>query len=420
VPGAQREQAGLVEPLRHGERVEEPAKLPRSLYLHVPFCVSKCPYCDFNSHVGQQHLFKSYVRALTEEVRAWGRELGNPELDTVFIGGGTPSLVPAEHIQAVLDAVRGAFSLALGAEVTLEANPQSAEAARMNAWLVAGVNRLSLGVQSLDDPTLRFLERAHDATEARSVMRLARRAGFASVSFDLIFAVPGLSAQRWREVLEEALSLGPDHLSAYELTPEAGTRLGADVAVGRTVMPDEDRQVAQYEVAVEVLAAAGFDRYEVSNWSRPGHRCRHNVAYWTGVPYAAAGAGAHGFAHTPVVPTWLGEPPVGAVSARQWNVSSPAAYIGAVRRRGNAAGGHEWLDAATTASDLMMMGLRLEEGVDLTGPGAAAPGVRESIEPALPDLCRRGLLRRTGAQVRATARGRAVLNRVVAEFLPVR
>ncbi|HEY8740805.1 MAG TPA: radical SAM protein, partial [Candidatus Dormibacteraeota bacterium] len=168
----------------------------------MPFCVSKCPYCDFNSHVGQQHLFNGYLRALLEEVRAWGRELAHPDLDTVFIGGGTPSLVPAEHIAALLDAVRSSFTLAPDAEVSMEANPQSAQAERMDRWLAAGVNRLSLGVQSLDDPTLRFLERAHDATEARAVMAQARAAGFGSVSFDLIFAVPGLATARWREVLE--------------------------------------------------------------------------------------------------------------------------------------------------------------------------------------------------------------------------
>lgn len=203
VPGAQRQQPGLVE-VTHGARVEEPRKpglLPRSLYLHVPFCVSKCPYCDFNSHVGQQHLFNSYIGALLLEVAAWGDALGHPELDTVFIGGGTPSLVPAAHIARLMDGVRQAFTLAPGAEVSMEANPQSAEAEKMGAWLQAGINRLSLGVQSLDDQALRFLERAHSAAEAKTVMAAVRGAGFASVSFDLIFAIPGLSTRRWQEVL---------------------------------------------------------------------------------------------------------------------------------------------------------------------------------------------------------------------------
>lgn len=414
---AQRKEPRFVEPIPHGEIVEEPGKLPRSLYLHVPFCVSKCPYCDFNSHVGRQHLFNGYIRALVEEVRAWGRELGNPELDTIFIGGGTPSLVPAWHITALLEAVRQSFTLARGAEVTLEANPQSAEAARMNAWLAAGVNRLSVGVQSLDDPTLRFLERAHDAAEARSVITMARSAGFTSLSFDLIFAVPGLSTGRWREVLEEALTFAPDHLSAYELTPEAGTRLGADVAAGRTLLPDEDTQLGQLEVAAEVLGPAEFERYEVSNWARPGHRCRHNVTYWSGLPYAAAGAGAHAFVRAAGAPSWLGEAPCGAVTARQWNVAGPAAYINAVRQRGVATGGQEWLDLATTASDLMMMGLRLVDGVDLGAADSALPGIAETLRPAIAALAGRDLLAVDGSRVRATARGLAVLNRVAAEFL---
>ncbi|MFN2465716.1 MAG: radical SAM family heme chaperone HemW [Candidatus Dormibacteria bacterium] len=392
--------------------------MPRSLYLHVPFCVSKCPYCDFNSHVGQQHLFNGYIRALVDEVRAWGCELDHPVLETVFIGGGTPSLVPAEHISALLDAVREAFPLAPGAEVSMEANPQSAEARRMDAWLAAGVNRLSLGVQSLDDGTLAFLERAHDAAEARTVMAQARSAGFKSLSFDLIFAVPGLTTPRWREVLEEAVSHRPDHLSAYELTPEVGTRLGTDVAAGWVVLPDEDTQIEQYELASALLGERGLERYEVSNWARPGHRCRHNLAYWSGRPYAAAGAGAHAYVVPPRMPAWLGEPPAGAVSARQWNVASPAAYISAVRRGAGAVAGHEWLDLATTASDLMMMGLRLDDGVDLAAAEAVIPGVRAHLEPAIARLTGSGLLRTDRDVVRATPRGGAVLNRVVAEFLP--
>lgn len=420
VAGAQGQQPGLVE-IAHGARVEEPRKPalgPRSLYLHLPFCVSKCPYCDFNSHVGQQHLMNGYIRALVQEVSAWGEALGHPELDTVFIGGGTPSLVPAGHIARLLDGVREAFSLAKGAEVSLEANPQSAEAEKMGAWLDAGVNRLSLGVQSLDTGALRFLERAHDATEARAVMAMAAAAGFRSVSFDLIFAVPGLSTERWTGVLQEALSFSPDHISAYELTPEQGTRLGVDVEAGRTVLPGDDQRIAQYEVADRLLRAAGYRRYEVSNWARPGHRCRHNMTYWSGLPYAAAGAGAHAFTHVPSVTGWTGPVPPDALSLRQWNVASPAGYIAAVRSQGHAVTGSEALDLATTASDLMMMGLRLDEGVDLDGMEASFPGLRGLIAATLRRLIDQQLLLEVGGRVRATPRGRAVLNRVVGEFLP--
>ena len=390
--------------------------MPRSLYLHVPFCVSKCPYCDFNSHVGQQHLFNGYARALREEVRAWGEALGHPELDTVFIGGGTPSLVPAEHIDRLLETVREAFALAPGAEVTMEANPQSVEAARMDAWLDAGVNRLSLGIQSLDDDALRFLERAHDAAEARSVMAQARAAGFRSISFDLIFAIPGLTTARWGEVLADALALEPDHLSAYELTPEVGTRLGADVEAGRTVLPGDDTRIEQYELAERLLASAGFDRYEVSNWARPGHRCRHNTTYWSGLPYAAAGAGAHAFLHRSEL---AGRPGNEAVSVRQWNVANPAGYIAAVRQGGTAVAGSETLDLATTASDLMMMGLRLDDGIDLEAMDALFPGLGAIVSMPIERLVSNGLLVQVDGRVRATARGRAILNRVVAEFLPV-
>ncbi|MGI8609031.1 MAG: radical SAM family heme chaperone HemW [Candidatus Dormibacteria bacterium] len=398
--------------MTHGARVEEPRKpglLPRSLYLHVPFCVSKCPYCDFNSHVGQQHLFNSYIGALLLEVAAWGDALGHPELDTVFIGGGTPSLVPAAHIARLMDGVRQAFTLAPGAEVSMEANPQSAEAEKMGAWLQAGINRLSLGVQSLDDQALRFLERAHSAAEAKTVMAAVRGAGFASVSFDLIFAIPGLSTRRWQEVLEEALAFSPDHLSAYELTPEHGTRLGVEVEAGRTLLPDDDTRIEQYELTQDLLAAAGFSRYEVSNWARPGHRCRHNMTYWTGMPYAAAGAGAHAFTHR-LQP--------GALTVRQWNIASPAGYIAAVRSKGDAVSGFENLDLATTASDLMMMGLRLDQGVDLDAMELRFPDLRAVLDIPLRRLTGQGLLLEEAGKVRATARGRAVLNQVVAEFLP--
>jgi putative oxygen-independent coproporphyrinogen III oxidase len=380
--------------------------------------VSKCPYCDFNSHVGQQHLHRAYMDRLRAEIAAWGRELDHGELDTVFIGGGTPSLVPAEEISRLLDAVRDAFQLRPGAEVTIEANPQSAEAARMESWLDAGVNRLSLGVQSLDDGTLRFLERAHDREEARRVMRQARGAGFRSVSFDLIFAVPGLSTERWESVLQEALAFAPDHLSAYELTPEPGTRLGADVAAGRTVLPDDDTRIEQYELAGTALAAAGLRRYEVSNWSRAGHRCQHNLAYWSGLPYAAAGAGAHAFGFAGAAPSWLGDAPAGAVTVRHWNVSSPAAYIAAVRAHGNGTAGSEWLDLPTSAADLLMMGLRLDAGLDLPRAEAVMPGFLDHVDPVARRFEAGGLLTRSGGRLSATDRGRVVLNQVIADFLP--
>jgi oxygen-independent coproporphyrinogen-3 oxidase len=369
--------------------------------------------------VGLEHLFDSYNRALVAEIRAWGEELAGPRLDTIFIGGGTPSRVPAAHMKAALDAVRDSFDVAPDAEITLEANPQSAEATRMSSWLEAGVNRISLGFQSLDTAVLRFLERAHDAGEAVDVFRQARAAGFTNINCDLIFAVPGLSTDRWRDVLGEVLALGPDHLSAYELTPEVGTRLGADVAAGLTTMPDDERKLEHYQVAESMLAGSGLRRYEVSNWSRPGSECRHNIAYWSGVPYAAAGAGAHAFLQPPAIPSWLGSPPEGAVSVRQWNVANPAAYVQAVRRDGHPVAGQEWLDLPTTISDAMMMGLRMDRGVDMGGLrrrwGRAVAG---SIAAPVRKLAAAGLIAADGSRLSATASGQRLLNQVALEFLP--
>lgn len=394
-------------------------RAPHSLYIHVPFCVSKCPYCDFNSHVGLEGLFDSYHRALVAEITSWGRELGGPRIDTVFIGGGTPSRVPAVHVADVLAAVRRSFDMAIGAEVTLEANPQSADGDKMEAWLEAGVNRLSLGFQSLDAAALAFLERAHGAAEAVGVFRRARQAGFANISCDLMFAVPGLTTRRWQEVLQEVLALRPEHVSAYELTPELGTRLGADVASGRTVMPAEDLRLEQYEAAARLLAGAGLSRYEVSNWSVPGRECRHNIAYWSGVPYAAAGAGAHAFVFAEAAPSWLGlTRPKDAVAARQWNLAQPAAYIAAVRHRGQAMAAHEWLDVGTAIGDLVMMGLRRDKGVDLDATSRLyGVDVAAAIAPGVERLSGLGLMERAGDHVRATAQGTMVLNGVVAEFI---
>jgi oxygen-independent coproporphyrinogen III oxidase len=393
-------------------------RAPHSLYIHVPFCVSKCPYCDFNSHVGLEGLFESYNRALVAEITNWGRELGRPRIDTVFIGGGTPSRVPSEHVAAALTAVRQSFDLAVGAEVTIEANPQSADGEKMEAWLAAGVNRLSLGFQSLDAAALAFLERAHSAAEAVGVFRRARSAGFTNISCDLIFAIPGLATRRWREVLQEVLALEPDHVSAYELTPELGTRLGADVASGRTSLPDDELRLEQYETAATLLAAAGFGRYEVSNWARPGRECRHNVGYWSGVPYAAAGAGAHAFVFAEAAPSWLADGPEDAVAARQWNLAQPAAYIAAVNGKGQALGGCEWLDIATAIGDLAMMGLRRDAGIDLEAASRLyGVDVGAAMAPGVDRLSALGLMERAGGHVRATAQGTMVLNGVVGEFI---
>jgi oxygen-independent coproporphyrinogen III oxidase len=400
-------------------------ELPHSLYIHVPFCVSKCPYCDFNSHVGLEGLFDSYNRALVSEITSWGRELGRPRIDTIFIGGGTPSRVPSKHVGAILEAVRRSFEVAIGAEVTIEANPQSADGEKMEAWLAAGVNRLSLGFQSLDAAALAFLERAHSAAEAVGVFHCARRAGFTNINCDLIFAVPGLSTQRWVEVVQEVLALAPDHVSAYELTPERGTRLGADVASGRTAMPGEDLRLEQYEAAACLLAEAGFGRYEVSNWSLPGRQCRHNVAYWSGVPYAAAGAGAPAFVFAEAAPSWLrrarpaaAAAAVAAVAARQWNLAQPAAYITSVREKGHAMAGCEWLDIGTAIGDLVMMGLRRDAGIDMEAASRLyGVDLGAALATRVDWLARLGLLERAGDRVRATAQGTMVLNGVVAEFL---
>jgi len=291
---------------------------PLSLYVHIPFCELKCSYCDFNSYAGLEELMAPYVEALAVEARLWSRLLGRPPVGTLFLGGGTPSLLPLPMLGRLLEALRDAFPFRPDCETTLEANPGTVDAEYLRGLVALGVDRLSLGVQSFHDDELRALDRLHSASEAEEAYRQARRAGFRSVNLDLIYGLPGQPLERWQATLERAIALGPDHLSLYALTVEEGTKLAHDVARGVAPAPDPDVQADMYEWSSERLAAAGYEHYEISNWARPGHRCRHNLAYWQCRPYLGLGAGAHSCL------------PWGDGWCRFWDVYSPRRYIQAV------------------------------------------------------------------------------------------
>jgi oxygen-independent coproporphyrinogen-3 oxidase len=265
-------------------------------YLHVPFCVQRCHYCSFNTApLTEPALTGQWVAAVRVEIEllaALPLNAGRPPLTSVFFGGGTPSLLAPAEVAAVLDALARGFRLAAGAEVTLEANPEGLTVARLAGYRAAGVNRLSLGVQSLDDALLGLLGRRHDAASARAAFAAARAAGFDNVSVDLMYGLPGLDLAGWRTTLSAVLDWGPDHLSAYGLTLEAGSRWGAGPA---PALPDEETTVAQYRLLCAVAGERGFEHYEVSNWARPGRRSRHNQIYWHRGEYLAAGPGACGF-----------------------------------------------------------------------------------------------------------------------------
>ena len=366
-----------------------------SLYLHVPFCTWVCKYCDFNAYAVLEGLIPPYVEALSHEIDIAGTELPIGPLETVFIGGGTPSLLTAAQVLRMMERVR-AIGLAPAAEVTLEANPSNITGPNVEGWLAAGINRLSIGVQSLQPDALRFLERLHSGTDAIKAIQAARACGFANISADLLFGVPGADLRAWLETLDSVLAAGVNHLSAYELTVESGTRLGQEVRTGLVRMPDAEDQLEQYWAAAARLEAEGFAQYEISNWARPGYRCRHNLAAWNYQPYLGCGAGAHSMFRLDDGST-----------ERRWNVKGPHAYIKQVSGSGRAVDGREALSPGRARGEAAMIGVRLLGGTD---SARDFPEQRRHLVGA-------GLLLETDGQVRLTRRGVELANQVGAAFL---
>ncbi|MBM3570113.1 MAG: coproporphyrinogen III oxidase [Alphaproteobacteria bacterium] len=377
------------------------------LYVHWPFCRSKCPYCDFNSHVRDAIDQRRWRAALLKDLDAAARGHEGRRLDSIFFGGGTPSLMDAETVAALLARARALFAFAPDIEITLEANPNSAEAAAFEAYARAGVNRLSLGVQALDDAALVQLGRAHGASEARAALGLARSL-FPRFSFDLIYARPGQDPAAWRTELSEALALAGDHLSAYALTFEPGTPFHARLKRGEIRPPDEDTQAAMFEATREIAAAHGFAAYEVSNHARRGGESRHNLVYWRYADYLGIGPGAHGRER--------GRD--GAIAAIR-RARSPEAWLDQVEGAGSGEEAREALDRREAATEMLMMGLRLSEGVarDRFAARIGAP-LEDFVDPdAARDLSGRGLLTYQDDRIAATAAGRAVLDRLLAKLL---
>jgi len=366
-----------------------------SLYLHVPFCTWVCKYCDFNAYAVLEGLIPPYVDALSREIELAATQVPIGPLDTVFIGGGTPSLLTSAQVRQVMDPVQ-AIGLAPGAEVTLEANPSNVTIEQVDGWLAAGVNRISIGVQSLRPDALRFLERLHSGSDAIAAIRAARAGGFANINADLLYGVPGVNLAGWLETLEAVLAEGVQHLSAYELTVEAGTRLGQEVRTGLVRMPDADDQLKQYWAAVARLEAAGYGHYEISNWARPGFASRHNLAAWNYQPYLGCGAGAHSMFRLDDGST-----------ERRWNVKGPHAYIRRVSEPGQAVEANEVLSPEHARGEAAMIGVRLLDGTRAAGD---FPAQREQLVGA-------GLLIEAHGHVRLTRRGVELANQVGAAFL---
>ena len=378
------------------------APRPLAVYVHIPFCVRVCGYCDFNTYAGMDAVKDTYTAAVVDEIAAWAPHIPGREVTSVAFGGGTPGEMPAGSLVAIVDAVRAAAPLAPDAEISLEANPGTTSASALRDLAGAGVNRISFGAQSFDAAELAFLDRIHTPEATAASLHLAREAGIGSVNLDLMYGLPGQTPAAWEATLRHALDLAPDHLSLYALTVESGTPLDGRVERGEVIPLDPDAGAAMYEAATERLDAGGYRHYELSNWARPGHESRHNRVYWTWGDYLGIGAGAHGF---------LG-------GERFENVAHPRAYIDAVRRDGRAIAEAVRPDPATSMSDWLALRLRLVEGFE---PAAFAETFGEPLEAAAGpplDACRAaGLLEDAGGRLRLTPHGRLLHNEVAVQVM---
>ena len=364
-----------------------------ALYVHWPFCVSKCPYCDFNSHVRASVDQERWREALLADLAWEAAAMPGRRLGSIFFGGGTPSLMPPETVAALIETAEAHWGFAPDVEITLEANPSSVEAARFAELAAAGVNRVSLGLQSLEDEALRFLGRAHGVAEGLAALETAQRE-FKRVSFDLIYALPGQSAEAWRAELERALGFGTGHLSLYQLTIEPGTRFAAMAAKGELAQPDPDLGALLYELTRKMTEAAGLPAYEISNHARPGEESRHNLAYWRYQTYCGIGPGAHGRRG-------------GSATQRH---RKPENWLSAVDRSGNGISEETSLDPRDQGMEALLMGMRLREGIDLERLGGFVD--RSASER----LGRQGLVERQDDRLRATPAGMLVLNSLLAEL----
>ncbi len=375
-----------------------------SLYIHVPYCDSKCPYCDFNSHAVRRWPEERYVAALQGELRVASLRPGwrDGVVQTVFLGGGTPSLFDPASIDTVLRTVEECWSVGADAEITLEANPGTVDAAKLSGFRGAGVNRLRFGVQSFQDRFLATLGRIHDAESAERAVRDAIGAGFDNLNIDLMFAVPGQSVADWESDLRRAIDLGTAHVSAYNLTFEEGTAFFAMRRRGELRPLDEPTEIAMYETTASILGAAGFERYEISNYARRGRACRHNLTYWRMLPYLGVGAGAHSFS-----------PP----DHRWSNELGPEKYMADVEEKGHARTREERLNGEQARGEFAFLGLRCCAGI-------SADEFLDRFGLALLDafpqcsaMRDRGLLEEVGERWRLTASGLMVADEIFATFV---
>jgi len=377
--------------------------MARALYIHWPFCLAKCPYCDFNSHVRNAVEIDLWRDGLIRDMRHEAALASGEPLESIFFGGGTPSLMPPALVEALLREAESLWGFAPGIEITLEANPSSVEAGNFAVLAQAGINRVSLGLQALDDETLRFLGRLHDAREGIAALETAQKA-FRRVSFDLIYARPGQGPDAWREELERALSFGTGHLSLYQLTIEPGTRFATLVRQGHLTPLDDDEAADLFTLTREITAAAGLPAYEISNHAAPGEESRHNLTYWRYRDYCGIGPGAHGRRR-------------GIATTRH---KKPENWLAAMERQGHGIAEQRLLTLSEQASEALLMGLRLAEGIDLTELSSrfSLPPAALIDEGRFDFHARQGLCRREGSRIVVTEAGMLLLDALLGELVP--
>ena len=411
------------------------------LYVHIPFCETKCPYCDFNTYAGIEPLMPAYVAALRTEITVWGRILGRPAVGTVFFGGGTPSYLPAEHIASLIECIGESFEVSREAEVTMEANPDDVVEEKLAGYRDLGVNRLSIGVQSLDDRLLGLLGRRHSASEAVEAFKAATRAGFDDVSIDLMYGLPHQTLADWERTTTAAADLEPQHVSMYCLTLEAGTPMEQWVRSGRMPDPDPDLAADMYIMAEDAMETRVYRHYEISNWARPGRESRHNLTYWRNEPYLGVGPGAHSylaghrFSNIRSPKEYVSRLEDGRVPPQNDTLSltlprqggenrSPAPDVRTERaidaddfRAVPVVEGVEAIDLRMEMAETMMLGLRLDMGIEVDGfvqRFGEAPA--DAYSDTLDELQSAGLLKSADGRITLTARGRLLGNEVFSRF----
>lgn len=371
---------------------------PKAAYIHIPFCISKCHYCEFNSYPGMESLFDGYADAVIREINRYSCN----GLNSVYFGGGTPTVLSAKALLKILAAIDKRLHILPDTEVTIEANPGTVDDQKLSELFNSGFNRISIGVQSFNDKLLTCIGRIHTVQQAVSAYQSARKAGFSNVSIDLIFALPQQTINLWRETLEKAISLNPEHISLYELSIEKGTQFARWRADGKLELPDEDLQLEMYELAIEMMKSNGYEHYEVSNFARPGFRSRHNQVYWRNEPYYGFGAGAVSYIE----------------GCRARRLGKPEQYIDAVKNNQSVIEFSECLNEQDYISETVILGLRMLDGIDIARfEHYTGHNILSEFRIQIAKLTERGLLEIKAGFLKVTHMGFLMLNDVSQEFL---